>query len=204
MIHKMKRLLLVSVTFILFHTSFAQWKKVPGRISSDWSEKVDPSNSLPEYPRPQMERGNWTNLNGLWNYAVTVKDASGASSWNGQILVPFAIESSLSGVGRMVGKDSTLWYNRRFTLKKEMKGKRILLHFGAVDWRTKVFVNGKEAGSHEGGFDPFTFDITSLLKKSGEQDLTLSVWDPTDEGPQPRGKQVVKPEGIWYTPVTGI
>jgi beta-galactosidase/beta-glucuronidase len=204
MIHKMKRLLLVSVTFILFHTSFAQWKKVPGRISSDWSEKVDPSNPLPEYPRPQMERGNWTNLNGLWNYAVTAKDASGASSWNGQILVPFAIESSLSGVGRMVGKDSTLWYNRRFTLRKEMKGKRILLHFGAVDWRTKVFVNGKEAGTHEGGFDPFTFDITSLLKKSGEQDLTLSVWDPTDEGPQPRGKQVVKPEGIWYTPVTGI
>ena len=104
----------------------------------------------------------------------------------------------------MLGKDSTLWYNRKFSLKKEMKGRKILLHFGAVDWRTKVFVNGKEAGTHEGGFDPFTFDITPHLKKSGEQELTLSVWDPTDEGPQPRGKQVVKPESIWYTPVTGI
>jgi beta-galactosidase/beta-glucuronidase len=200
----MRRLLFISITLFLFQTSFAQWQKVPGRISSSWSEKVDPANPLPEYPRPQMERGNWTSLNGLWSYTVTGKDASGASSWNGQILVPFAIESSLSGVGRMVGKDSTLWYNRKFSLNKEMKGKKILLHFGAVDWRTKVFVNGKEAGTHEGGFDPFSFDITPLLKKSREQELTLSVWDPTDEGPQPRGKQVRKPEGIWYTPVTGI
>jgi beta-galactosidase/beta-glucuronidase len=200
----MRRVLIASITLVLFHASFAQWKKIPGKISSSWSEKIDPANPLPEYPRPQMERGNWTNLNGLWNYAVTVRDAANASSWGGQILVPFAIESSLSGVGRMVGKDSTLWYNRKFSLKKEMKGKKILLHFGAVDWRTKVFVNGKEAGSHEGGFDPFTFDITAVLKKSGDQELTIGVWDPTDEGPQPRGKQVVKPESIWYTPVTGI
>jgi beta-galactosidase/beta-glucuronidase len=201
----MRIIIIASITLLLFveKASFAQWKKVPGRISSSWSEKVDPANPLPEYPRPQMERGGWTNLNGLWNYAVTSKDAN-ALSWNGQILVPFAIESSLSGVGRMVGKDSTLWYNRKFSLGKEMKGKKILLHFGAVDWRTKVFVNGKEAGTHEGGFDPFTFDITPLLKKSGKQELTLNVWDPTDEGPQPRGKQVVKPEGIWYSPVTGI
>lgn len=200
----MRKLLFASIALIVFQASFAQWKKIPGRISSAWSEKVDPASPLPEYPRPQMERGSWTNLNGLWNYCVTGKDAASAASWNGRILVPFAIESSLSGVGRMVGKDSTLWYNRKFSLKKEMKGKKILLHFGAVDWRTKVFINGKEAGSHEGGFDPFSFDITSLLKRSGEQELTLSVWDPTDEGPQPRGKQVVKPKSIWYTPVTGI
>src|SRR6476469_2062249 len=166
----MRRVLIASITLVLFHASFAQWKKLPGKISSSWSEKVDPANPLPEYPRPQMERGNWTNLNGLWNYALTVKDAAKASSWEGQILVPFAIESSLSGVGRTVGKDSTLWYNRKFALKKEMKGKKILLHFGAVDWRTKVFVNGKEAGSHEGGFDPFSFDINPLLKKSGDQE----------------------------------
>ena len=201
----MRKLLFASVVLITcFGNANGQWKKVPGRISSSWSDKIDPANPLPEYPRPQMERGNWTNLNGLWNYAVTVKDAANASVWSGKILVPFAIESSLSGVGRMVGKDSTLWYNRKFNLKKEMKGKKVLLHFGAVDWRTKVYVNGKEAGTHEGGFDPFSFDITPFLKKSGEQELTLSVWDPTDEGPQPRGKQVVKPEGIWYTPVTGI
>ena len=179
----MRRLLFAAIVLLLAeHTSFAQWKKIPGKISSSWSEQVDPANPLPEYPRPQMERSNWTSLNGLWNYAVTIKDAANASSWGGQILVPFAIESSLSGVGRMVGKDSTLWYNRKFSLKKEMKGKKILLHFGAVDWRTKVLVNGKEAGTHEGGFDPFTFDITSLLKKSGDQELTLSVWDPTAYG----------------------
>ncbi|HUQ67473.1 MAG TPA: glycoside hydrolase family 2 TIM barrel-domain containing protein [Flavitalea sp.] len=192
---------------LIFITQFSfsqQWHKVPGKISSPWSEKVDPDHPLPEYPRPQMERGSWVNLNGLWNYSVTVKDAQNASSWNGKILVPFAIESSMSGVGRLVGKDSTLWYNRKFSLAKEMKGKRILLHFGAVDWRTKVYVNNKEAGMHEGGFDPFTIDITSLIRKTGEQDVTVSVWDPTDEGPQPRGKQVKDPEGIWYTPVTGI
>ena len=199
-----KSFILLPLFIVLTHLTFSQWKKVPGKISSSWSEKVDPANPLPEYPRPQMERGNWINLNGLWNYSVTAKDASSANSWNGKILVPFAIESSLSGVGKMVGKDSTLWYNTRFSLKKEMKGKRILLHFGAVDWRTTVVINGKKAGAHEGGFDPFTFDITPLLKKSGDQELTISVWDPTDEGPQPRGKQVVKPEGIWYTPVTGI
>src|SRR5687767_399104 len=205
-IHSMRKFLFLSIVLLitLDKANSQEWKKVPGKISSSWSEKIDPLNPLPEYPRPQMERGSWANLNGPWNYSVTVKDAGSASSWNGKILVPFAIESALSGVGRMVGKDSTLWYNRKFSLKKEMKGKKILLHFGAVDWRTKVFVNGKEAGTHEGGFDPFSFDITSLLKKSGEQEITISVWDPTDEGPQPRGKQVVKPEGIWYTPVTGI
>lgn len=181
-----------------------QWKRIPGRIASEWADKIDPAQPLPDYPRPQMVRSAWQNLNGLWNYSITPK-ADGASVNNvGSILVPFAIESSLSGVGKTVGKDSLLWYNRKFVVNKNMKGKRILLHFGAVDWRTEVFVNGKQAGSHEGGFDPFYFDITSLLKKSGEQELVVKVWDPTDEGPQPRGKQVVKPEGIWYTPVTGI
>jgi beta-galactosidase/beta-glucuronidase len=182
----------------------AEWKRVPGKIATTWADQVDPMHPLPEYPRPQMERAAWVNLNGLWNYTVTDKNATQATNFTGQILVPFAIESSLSGVGRMVGKDSTLWYNRKFTVTKDMKGKIILLHFGAVDWRTQVFVNGKSAGLHEGGYDPFTMDITTLLNKSGEQDLTISVWDPSDEGPQPHGKQVVHPEGIWYTPVTGI
>jgi beta-galactosidase/beta-glucuronidase len=202
---KITGLLIISFLFIDVSISTAQtpWKKVPGKISSEWSDKVDPSNPLPEYPRPQLQRERWTTLNGLWNYAVSVKEASKTESWQGKILVPFAIESSLSGVGRIVGKDSTLWYNRKFSIANT-KGKKVLLHFGAVDWRTNVWINGQQAGSHEGGFDPFTFDITKFLKKSGDQDLTISVWDPTDEGPQPRGKQVVKPEGIWYTPVTGI
>ncbi|MBL7699884.1 MAG: beta-galactosidase [Chitinophagaceae bacterium] len=196
---------LALAAIFLVQTSIAQeWKRVPGKIASEWADKVNPENPLPEYPRPQMERKNWMSLNGLWNYAITPKDAQNQSTWDGKILVPFAVESSLSGVGKTVGKDNTLWYNRKFTLNKELRGKKILLHFQAVDWRTNVFINGKPAGTHEGGFDPFSFEITPLLKKTGEQEITLSVWDPTDEGPQPRGKQVVKPESIWYTPVTGI
>lgn len=180
------------------------WRRAGNKIATRWAEQVDPARPLPEYPRPQMVRANWQNLNGLWNYAVTPKDQQEAGSYEGKILVPFAIESSLSGVGKTVGKDRLLWYNTKFSVAKSMRGKNILLHFGAVDWRSEVFVNGKSAGTHEGGFDPFYFDITSFLKKSGDQDLVVKVWDPTDEGPQPRGKQVVKPEGIWYTPVTGI
>lgn len=207
----MKNVLKIS----LFITSFfalvticnaqnARWERVKGKISTPWADQVNPDHPLPEYPRPQMERSAWANLNGLWNYSITPADAKDAGNYAGKILVPFAVESSLSGVGKTVGKDRLLWYNRKFSLSKGMERKKILLHFGAVDWRTEVFVNGKPAGDHEGGYDPFYFDITPLLNKSGSQNLTVRVWDPTDEGPQPRGKQVVKPEGIWYTPVTGI
>ncbi|MBC9932272.1 glycoside hydrolase family 2 protein [Chitinophaga qingshengii] len=199
-------LLVLALSLGLLSTADAQqqdWKIAGNKITSPWSEKVNPAAVLPDYPRPQLERGNWKNLNGLWQYAVREKNAATPTSWDGKILVPFAIESALSGVGRTVGKDSLLWYRTSLTLPAAMKGKKVLLHFGAVDWRTTVYVNGKEAGTHEGGFDPFSFDITALLKK-GTQEITISVWDPTDEGPQPRGKQVKKPNGIWYTPVTGI
>ncbi|WP_343743808.1 sugar-binding domain-containing protein [Chitinophaga sp.] len=199
-------LLVLALSLGLTSTAYAQqqeWKIAGGKITSPWSEKVNPTAVLPEYPRPQLVRGNWKNLNGLWQYAVREKNAATPASWDGKILVPFAIESGLSGVGRTVGKDSLLWYRTSITLPATMKGKKVLLHFGAVDWRTTVYVNGKEAGSHEGGFDPFSFDITPFLKK-GAQEITISVWDPTDDGPQPRGKQVKQPNGIWYTPVTGI
>jgi hypothetical protein len=180
------------------------WSMVKGKISSPWAQEVNPNNVLPEYPRPQLERmGNWKNLNGLWDYAISEKSQRPAIN-QGKILVPFAVESALSGVGKTVGKDSLLWYKTVFTVPSNMKGKEILLHFGAVDWRSTVSINGKEVGKHEGGFDPFSFNITPFLNKSGNQTLTVEVWDPTDEGPQPRGKQVKKPEGIWYTPVTGI
>ena len=192
------------------------WHIVPGRITTPWTQQVDPAHPLPEYPRPQMVRGGWENLNGLWEYAIVPKDQDEPVSFQGKILVPFAIESALSGVGKTVGSDSTLWYRTTFVLPAAPRGMAdlrrpgtkknatILLHFGAVDWRAEVFVNGKSAGIHEGGYDPFTFDITSLVTKGRRQQLAVKVWDPTDDGPQPRGKQVKHPNGIWYTSVTGI
>jgi beta-galactosidase/beta-glucuronidase len=181
------------------------WKPVAGKIASPWAEKLNPASPLPEYPRPQLVRkNNWKNLNGLWDYAITSKEeATAPKNYQGKILVPFAVESSLSGVGKTIDKDNLLWYKTVFAVPSNMKN-QILLHFGAVDWKTDVWVNGKKVGTHEGGFDPFSFDITQYVKKGGKQELVLSVWDPTDGGPQPRGKQVMKPEGIWYTPVSGI
>ncbi|TWV99935.1 glycoside hydrolase family 2 protein [Chitinophaga pinensis] len=182
-----------------------QWHLIKDRIVTQWAEKVDPKAPLPEYPRPMLVRSNnWQNLNGLWSYAITGKSQPQPSSYDGSILVPFAVESALSGVGRNVGKDSLLWYKTTINIPAAMKNKEVLLHFGAVDWQTEVFVNGASVGKHEGGYDPFSFNITPFLKKGGKQEVTVRVWDPTDDGPQPAGKQVVKPEGIWYTPVTGI
>jgi hypothetical protein len=181
----------------------SNWKIVEGKITTPWAEKINAQNPLPEYPRPQMVRGNWKNLNGLWDYALKVKDDPRPTSYQGKILVPFAIESALSGVGKTVGKDSVLWYRTNFTLPSK-KGGTFLLHFGAVDWETDVFINGKKVGMHQGGYDPFSFDITSYVTKNKQQQLDIRVWDPTDDGPQPRGKQVKRPHSIWYTPVTGI
>ena len=193
--------LLLSVT--LCSSTFAQWKPVGNKIKTPWAEKVDPQNVLPEYPRPIMERGTWKNLNGLWNYAVLKKGEAPPSNYEGQILVPFAIESSLSGVGRRLSEQQELWYNRTFTIPSDWKDKRVLLHFGGVDWKTDVWVNGVNVGQHTGGFTSFSLDVTDALKK-GNNDLLVRVWDPTDKGSQPRGKQVSNPEGIWYTPVSGI
>lgn len=181
----------------------AQWKPVEGRISTQWSEQVNPDNVLPEYPRPIMERTEWKNLNGLWDYAIIEKGKHTPSVFDGKILVPFAVESSLSGVGKTVGVEKELVYRRSFDVPSSWKGKRVLLHFGAVDWRTDVWVNDVKVGSHTGGFTPFSFDITEALQGKNNT-LMVKVWDPTDKGYQPRGKQVSRPEGIWYTPVTGI
>lgn len=182
---------------------FAQWAPVAGRIATQWSTDVNPDNVLPEYPRPIMKRNDWKNLNGLWSYAVIPKGSAIPEKFDGQILVPFAIESSLSGVGKRVDEKQELVYSRKFEISSGWKGKRVLLHFGAVDWKTDVWVNGVKVGSHTGGYAPFSFDVTAALSK-GENKLLVKVWDPTDKGYQPRGKQVNKPEGIWYTPVTGI
>lgn len=181
----------------------AQWKPVEGRISTQWSEQVNPDNVLPEYPRPIMERTEWKNLNGLWDYAIIEKGKHTPSVFDGKILVPFAVESSLSGVAKTVGAEKVLVYRRSFDVPSSWKGKRVLLHFGAVDWKTDVWVNDVKVGSHTGGFTPFSFDITEALQRKNNT-LLVKVWDPTDKGYQPRGKQVSRPEGIWYTPVTGI
>ena len=195
----------VSLVFssVLTFSQQANWKIAGNKIITPWAEKVNPASPLSEYPRPQMVRAVWKNLNGLWDYNITPKKEAMPNAYAGKILVPFAVESALSGIGKTVGKDSILWYRTSFSVPSTMKGKNILLHFGAVDWQTEVYVNGKSVGKHEGGFDPFSFDITSALQK-GNQQLVVRVWDPTDDGPQPRGKQVKNPEGIWYTPVTGI
>lgn len=193
---------LISVTLLRAQTS--NWKIVEGKVTTQWSADVNPSSPLPEYPRPQLVRTDWLNLNGLWQYAIKAKDADQPATFDGSILVPFAVEAALSGVGKNVGKENVLWYKRSFTVPKSFKGKNILLHFGAVDWQCDIFVNGKKVGSHQGGFDPFACDITQAVTKSGTQEIVVRVWDPTDEGPQPRGKQVKNPNGIWYTPVTGI
>ncbi|MBA4067405.1 MAG: beta-galactosidase [Isosphaera sp.] len=181
----------------------ADWKPAPSPLMTKWGKAVTPDTAWREYPRPQLVRKDWLNLNGLWDYAITAKDAPKPDKWDGQILVPFAAESALSGVGRHPTKDQHLWYRRAVEAPAGWKGKRVLLHFGAVDFEATVFVNGKEVGTHRGMSDPFSFDITDHLK-DGKGELVVRVWDPTDAGSQPRGKQVSKPGGIWYTPVTGI
>ncbi len=201
----MKKLLLALSTTLFFVTSFAQdWKPAGDKIKTAWASKVDPSAPLPEYPRPQMMRDMWQNLNGLWNYAILPKGANAPEKFDGKILVPFAIESSLSGVQKTVGEDNELWYQRSFAVPAAWKGKRIMLNFGAVDWKADVWLNDIKIGSHQGGYSPFSIDITSFLAKDKAQHLVVKVWDPTDASFQPRGKQVKNPEGIFYTSVTGI
>ena len=171
---------------------------------SRFAAEVDQELPWPEYPRPQLVRSRWLNLNGQWDYALTDRGAAQPATFDGQILVPFAIESSLSGVGQTPTEEQTLWYRRSFEVPAEWSGERVLLHFGAVDFHASVFVNGQLAGEHKGGYTPFSFDVTDLLADAGQQELAVSVWDPTDTWTQARGKQVREPSGIWYTSVTGI
>lgn len=174
------------------------------RLLTSWGEKVNQQQPWQEYPRPIMERPRWENLNGQWDYAIRPKGECRPTSFDGKILVPYPVESQLSQVGKTVGDDKELWYSRSFSVPTSWKGDRINLNFGAVDWKCDVWVNGVNVGGHEGGYTPFSLDITDALAKHGDNNVTIRVFDPTDKGYQPRGKQVTNPEGIWYTPVTGI
>lgn len=196
----MKRIILLLVLSLAFFAAFAQKQ---ADIPTQWASQVNPAAPHPEYPRPQMVRASWQNLNGEWDYAILDKDAEYAAP-DGKIVVPFAVESALSGVQKKVGADKALWYSRTFSVPRAWKNQRILLHFGAVDWQAEVWINGVKAGVHTGGYTPFSYDITGLLRKSGKQEIRVKVLDASDQSWQPRGKQCVTSRGIWYTPVTGI
>lgn len=174
------------------------------KITTKWADEVDTSKPWNVYPRPMLERNDWENLNGKWQYAIVPQSDAQPATWQGDILVPYPVESRLSGVERRVDDNEALWYNRTFSVPSKWKGKDIMLNFDAVDWSCDVWVNDTKVGSHKGGYSPFSMNITHALKAKGENKLTVRVTDPTDGGYQPRGKQVRKNKGIWYTPVTGI
>ncbi len=187
----------------------ADWQPAKGPLMTRWAKDVNPENAHPEYPRPQMVRKEWMNLNGLWEFALAKKDEDAplGKKLDGQILVPYPVESALSGVMKAAepnGDGLRVWYRRTFEVNKEWAGKRLLLHFGAVNWEATVWVNGKKLDTHRGGYDGFSFDVTDALKKDGPQEIVVSVWNPIDSGTQPRGKQVRKPGGIFYTASSGI
>ena len=179
------------------------WAPAGNHIRTPWAEEVSPTNVHSEYPRPQMVRPEWKSLNGLWEYSITSKDSALPEKFDGNILVPFAVESSLSGVGRTLTPEDALWYKTTFKVPSAWKGKRLMLNFEAVDWQADVYVNDIQVGRHTGGYTHFSFDVTPYLK-NGENKLAVRVLDATDNDFQPRGKQVKNPKGIWYTAVSGI
>ena len=174
------------------------------RLPTEWTFDVNPDEPLPEYPRPSMQRNEWKSLNGRWHYTKNGKEDARPVVYEKEIIVPFPVESALSGIYDSISPDDKIWYKRTFFVPDEWSGRFILLHFGASDWETTVFINGIEIGKHRGGYDPFSFDISPYLDERGVQEIVVSVWDPTDAYHQPRGKQKINPKGIWYTPVSGI
>ena len=201
----MRKILVLVLVFTAVSCTQRQpgWAPLRDHILTRWAQDVDPENPLPEYPRPQLQREAWLSLNGLWDYAIGPKDAEQPAA-EGKILVPYPLESALSGVGKHITADEALWYSTTFKVPRQWKGQQVWLNFQAVDWSAEVWVNGQKAGAHTGGYTAFSFNITPLLKKGSQQQLVVKVLDATDNDEQPRGKQVSHPEGIWYTPVSGI
>ncbi len=196
-------LILVNVCCATGWAAASAWHPADGPLKTRWAKDVSAERVHPEYPRPQLVRKDWLNLNGVWELDIAAKDAK-PGAYEHRILVPFPVESALSGVMQPVSENDRLWYRRTFEVPEKWLEQRILLNFGAVDFDTTVIVNGKEVGRHRGGYDGFSFDITDALNKVGANELVVAVWDPTDAGTQPRGKQVRKPNGIWYTSTSGI
>ncbi|HLK58955.1 MAG TPA: glycoside hydrolase family 2 TIM barrel-domain containing protein, partial [Chthonomonadaceae bacterium] len=188
------------------------WMPAAAPLMTRWAKDVTPEKVRPEYPRPQMVRKDWKSLNGLWEFAFDDANVGQTEGWqtgkafSDRILVPFTFEAALSGLGKGKEIHEHIWYRRPFEVPNSWRGKRILLHFGAVDWHTTVWVNGKKLGEHIGGYTPFSFDITDALKPGASQEVVVAVYDPADPkgaGWQPKGKQLGS-EGIWYTRTTGI
>lgn len=172
-------------------------------LKTRFYDDVDLNCPHSEYPRPQLVREDWVCLNGECDYEITKVSDPCPTDFSGKIILPYAIESQLSGVQRALQPDERLWYRKRFTLDSRFDSKRCILHFGAVDWQCEVFINGVSVGTHTGGYCPFSFDITPELVE-GENELVVKVYDPTDKGWQNRGKQVLKSVGFWYTGTSGI
>ncbi|MCA9286057.1 MAG: hypothetical protein KDA22_12610 [Phycisphaerales bacterium] len=181
------------------------WQPAPDHLMTRWGATIDPAHVHASYPRPTMARRAWQNLNGVWEFEPADAGADETPpvgrTLGGTILVPFPVESALSGVGR---HHERMWYRRRFEAPSEWRSGRVVLHLDAVDWSTVVWINGIEVGRHQGGYDRISLDITDALREGRDQELIVWVEDPTDRGTQPRGKQVLEPSGIWYTPSSGI
>ncbi len=199
----LRRAVLAFAVLLAASSANATWKPAENPMLTDWGSRVSPANAWTEHPRPSLVRDSWQNLNGLWNYSVS-KTESEEGIAQGQILVPFCIESALSGVGRPLEPDEVLWYRRTFGATAGPRH-RTLLHFEAADYETTVWVNEVQVGAHRGGNTPFSFDITSALKPDANE-LKVRITDATDSvgSYQLRGKQTLKPRGIRYTRVSGL
>lgn len=194
------------------HAQETAWKPASAPLMTRWAKDVSPERVRPEYPRPLLVRKDWQNLNGLWEFAFDDGNEGRTAGWQSgktlpmKILVPFTFEAALSGIGRGSEIHERVWYRRTFDVPAAWKGRRIRLNFNACDWETTVWLNGKELGSHRGGYAPFSFDITDALKADGPQEVVVAVYDPADPARgafQPKGKQLGS-RSIWYTRTTGI
>ena len=202
---KRLKLALTIVLLVICCATAGAYQLAGDHIRTLWAENIDVNQPWNEYPRPMMQRQQWLNLNGMWSYAITDKQTAKPAAWQGEILVPFCVESALSGVGKLLDENHALWYRTSFAVPKKWdKRQRVMLNFGAVDWSAEVWVNGTRVGSHTGGYTAFSFDVTDALVRKGDNELVVRVLDATDVGYQPCGKQRSKARGIWYTPVSGI